>query len=508
MSWTSGRGNQLFPLLLISLCSGTSWAAPQRSIIIRSVDRESETHLKIRASALENDSTGVFPISTLDKNSFTLLLEKEKFSGSTLGLTTFDSARRWNNRAIVWAYDANGVKTMKGLNKELRALTAQEFIGFNADFLSILGVAQSRTFERVVLDQANQDNVLALQRQLLSDPTNIKPESVFKESAVCVAAQKFNKWTSSGLKNSDQKMLILIGGAAPISEQQRTAHDKCIDQLLKMRVIIHQIVFAKPETFQKRQWTIQPEVQAQGATYRVVDLQGASRALQATRNILDKEYVMSAQLPQHALSNTQTSELSLTLSGNYHGIEFISSTQTLRIQPLPTLSSTSEKVTLGNPSTNHPPRLSVVGNTHGLAVNAWFEWLATAVLIGLVVTIRHIRRMESGIFTVTSRAEHGDASQGPLLLVLNGKDQGREFRIRQKSVVLGRGLFCDLRLSSSQIKRKHGCLRLEGDKALIEDFSNGGIAVNGRPLRHLRVIGHGSVIQLGDLHLLFRCGES
>jgi hypothetical protein len=42
----------------------------------------------------------------------------------------------------------------------------------------------------------------------------------------------------------------------------------------------------------------------------------------------------------------------------------------------------------------------------------------------------------------------------------------------------------------------------------LQDLSEGELFVNGRPIRSVRVIGHGSVIRLGDLQLLFQCGES
>ena len=118
-----------------------------------------------------------------------------------------------------------------------------------------------------------------------------------------------------------------------------------------------------------------------------------------------------------------------------------------------------------------------------------------------------MKRLETGIFSGDEIREQGGSKQGPLLIMLNGTDKGREFLIRQNSVVFGRGLNCDLKLKGQGIKRRHGCLSFQGDKAMLEDFSNGGLAVNGRRIQHLRIIGHGSVIQLGELQILFTCGD-
>lgn len=496
-------------LLLLPICSlpqPSASAAPQRNLLMRSVGVENETHVNIRVSAFESDQNGIFPISTLDKNSFQLSLNGHRVPASSLGLVTFDASRRKNNRALVWAYDATGVRTMKGLNKELRTLSAQEFAGFSADFLSILGVASDRTIERIILDPQHQDNTLALQRRLLGDPVALTSTSVFRDSALCVAADKFERWASAGLKSSDQKSLILLGGAVPAVGEQLLRNNKCAERLMQMQVIVHQIVFARPETFTSRHWSRNTELLGQGGVFRVVDIQGAFRALQSIRNILDKEYSINAQIPAPILGDLGNPELHIALSADYHGQQFNSSQQRLRIkyqgkQVTPELTSyAAERPSL-------PPRMHFIDQRASLAINAWIEWLATSVLIGGVVTLRHMRRMQTGIDSLEEESGRLDSSHGPLLMILNGKDKGREFRIRQNKVTLGRGFNCDIRLNARHILRKHGCISFQGDKALIEDFSDGQLLVNGRPLRNFRVIGHGSVLQLGELQLLFRCGE-
>ncbi|MEY3903107.1 MAG: Phosphoserine phosphatase RsbU [Pseudomonadota bacterium] len=491
---------------ILSMIPSIASAAPQRSLLVRSVGVENETHVNIRVSAFESDQNGIFPISTLDKNSFQLSLNGHRVPPSSLGLVTFDASRRKNNRAVVWAYDATGVKTMKGLNKELRALSAQEFAGFNADFLSILGVASDRTIERIILDPQQQDNTLALQRRLLGDPVGLTSASVFRDSALCVAADKFEKWASAGLKSADQKSLILLGGAIPATGDQLMRNNKCAERLTQMQVIVHQIIFARPETFVSRHWSRQTEILAQGGVFRVVDLQGAFRALQSIRNILDKEYSINAQIPATLLEQQGNPELHVAVTADYHGQQFNAAQQRLQIHAL------NRQIITDQPAhpaqrPSPPPRMHIIDQRASLAINAWIEWLATSVLIGGVVTLRHMRRMRTGVDSLEEESGRLDSSQGPLLMILNGKDKGREFRIRQNKVTLGRGFNCDIRLNARHIRRRHGCISFQGDKALIEDFSDGQLLVNGRPLRNFRVIGHGSVLQLGELQLLFRCGE-
>ncbi|MFZ9518947.1 MAG: FHA domain-containing protein [Silvanigrellaceae bacterium] len=500
--------NRFVLFTVLAIATPTAFSAQERKLTVRSVDWESGTHLKIRASAVEVDASGKFPISTLDKNSFQILVDDQVVNNSQIGLTTFDSSRRWNNRAVVFAYDANGVKTMKGLNKGLRSLTAQEFASFSADFLSILGVAPKKVFERVLIDTDHQDNSLALQRRLLADSVLVSPDSVFTDSALCTAALKFDKWNSAGLKKSDQKTLILMGGSAATSSAEQIANESCVKRLLQMDVAIHQIVFARPETFLQRHWTQTPEALEKGTVFRVVDLQGAFRALQATRNILDKEYIVTAQVPQSTLQGNGKPESSLRLSALYHGIRFTSLPSVVRFSPEERKTSNVQKSDESTRKASPPPRFNSVDTKASLALNAWIEWLLTSIAIGFVVTLRHMKRMEAGIFSTEDFPEKTSSRQGPLLVMLNGKDRGREFIIRQHSVVFGRGYKCDLMIKGHGIKRRHGCISFQGDKALLEDFSNGGLAVNGRPLNKFRIIGHGSVIQLGDLQMLFTCGDS
>lgn len=501
----------IIPLLLIGpmvLSTATAFAVPQRQLVIRSIEQEGETHLKIRASAFEADENGTFPISTLDRHAFQIKFGGEQVIANSAGLTMFDSSRRWNNRAVVWAYDATGVRTMKGLNKELRTLTAQEFPNINADFMSILGITSQKTIERVRLDPGQQDNTLALQRRLLGEPgSNGNLVKVYPDSPICVAAKTFEQWTAAGLKNSDQKLLLLMGGASAETSVSGRSSEGCLKQLTNMNVVVHQIIFAKPETFSQRHWITQTDVLSQGAIFRVINLQGALRALQASKNLLDKEYLLRTELPTGVRADADQTPVTLQLLASYHGKTFSSLTA-------PFVLGLGEKRHPLQPATKNadlrvsPQKLNTVNSKFTLVVNAWLEWIATAFLVGGIVTFRHMRRMGAGALNSTEQEHEDSSDSAPLLLVLNGKDKGQEFRLKQNTVVFGHGFGCDLRLRGQRVQRKHGCLKFQGDKALLEDFSNGDLAVNGRPIHKLRIIGHGSVIQIGELQLLFRCGDT
>jgi hypothetical protein len=475
---------------------------------VRAIAREGENHIRVYTSAFEKDGEKKFPITTLDSNAFMLSVDGQPVQKPNFSLTTFSASRKWNTRAVVWIYDSSGVKTIKNLTRDLRTLAAQEFPQLQSDYLSIAGVAAGRNFERVLLDPQNQENITALQRQLTADKVSLKNTAITREPPICLAARKFSDWQKRGLLASDQKTLILMGGSAQLSDSEKKISSDCAAQLEKAGVVIHQVVFARPENFDGRLWLPHQGSSRLGSNHRVVDLGGASRALQTIRSSIESEYIITAQVPSDVLWRSQK----LILKATYHGSVFQSqplslpnSATTAIVSALP--SPTSRPQSTAQQQTNPAQRMFVMTDATALAFDAWLEWLATAVLIGIIVTVRHMNRINSGIIELPEGAERCESVSGPLLIVLNGRDKGREFRIRQYKTVLGKGWNCDVRLQPLKVRHKHGQIEIQGDKAVLRDLSEGDLYVNGRAVRSLRVIGHGSVIRLGDLQLLFRCGE-
>lgn len=71
--------------------------------------------------------------------------------------------------------------------------------------------------------------------------------------------------------------------------------------------------------------------------------------------------------------------------------------------------------------------------------------------------------------------------------------------------LIGRGLDCRLRIGSSLVSRHHARIRLDGDRATIEDLgSKNGTAVNARRLESPRALADGDKITIGSAVLIFR----
>jgi DNA-binding winged helix-turn-helix (wHTH) protein len=75
--------------------------------------------------------------------------------------------------------------------------------------------------------------------------------------------------------------------------------------------------------------------------------------------------------------------------------------------------------------------------------------------------------------------------------------------------LIGRGLDCRLRISSSLVSRHHARIRLQGDGATIEDLgSKNGTAVNARYLDSPRALADGDKITIGSAIVIFRAASA
>ena len=81
--------------------------------------------------------------------------------------------------------------------------------------------------------------------------------------------------------------------------------------------------------------------------------------------------------------------------------------------------------------------------------------------------------------------------------IVGGQDQGKEIPLRAASILVGRGLDCDLVLNDPSVSRKHFNLVLAGDRYKLVDLGSGnGTAVNGQRVREL-VLEEGTELKAG-----------
>jgi serine/threonine protein kinase len=94
------------------------------------------------------------------------------------------------------------------------------------------------------------------------------------------------------------------------------------------------------------------------------------------------------------------------------------------------------------------------------------------------------------------------------LQVIAGPDVGRVFTIQDSTdSLLGRGANCLYRLNDPRVSRSHAFIKLEGERATIEDNGgSGGVIVNGAPIKS-HVLKLGDVIQIGDTQVRVQMGD-
>jgi pSer/pThr/pTyr-binding forkhead associated (FHA) protein len=87
-----------------------------------------------------------------------------------------------------------------------------------------------------------------------------------------------------------------------------------------------------------------------------------------------------------------------------------------------------------------------------------------------------------------------------ILLVLQGKPQGKELPIHNSPFLIGRGPECHLRPNSDMVSRRHCALIVHGEEACIRDLgSTNGTIVDGERLTEEFTLTDGDIFQVGPL---------
>jgi signal transduction histidine kinase/pSer/pThr/pTyr-binding forkhead associated (FHA) protein len=91
----------------------------------------------------------------------------------------------------------------------------------------------------------------------------------------------------------------------------------------------------------------------------------------------------------------------------------------------------------------------------------------------------------------------------PSLFVIQGRDQGRRFRLEEPAVTLGRDSTHAVQLHDTEVSRDHAELFRRGENYLVRDLgSSNGTFVNGQPVRECELTS-GDQLQLGRTLLLY-----
>lgn len=90
------------------------------------------------------------------------------------------------------------------------------------------------------------------------------------------------------------------------------------------------------------------------------------------------------------------------------------------------------------------------------------------------------------------------------LVVVDGPDKWRDFRITKRKMTIGRARDCDIVIDDVRISAKHASLRLQEDGLYITDLdSSNGTFVNGQEAMKTRLTDN-DLVTVGDVSLKFK----
>jgi pSer/pThr/pTyr-binding forkhead associated (FHA) protein len=86
------------------------------------------------------------------------------------------------------------------------------------------------------------------------------------------------------------------------------------------------------------------------------------------------------------------------------------------------------------------------------------------------------------------------------LVVIGGKNQGREIPVTEAEFLIGRGEGCQLRPASDRVSRKHCAIRLQEGRVTVVDFkSTNHTFINGEQVTSERELKNGDKLKVGVL---------
>src|SRR5262245_18029453 len=91
------------------------------------------------------------------------------------------------------------------------------------------------------------------------------------------------------------------------------------------------------------------------------------------------------------------------------------------------------------------------------------------------------------------------------LVIEQGSDTSKVFKLKSAETIIGRQNDCDLRIPSSAVSRKHCSLSFRDDVLTVEDLeSANGTKVNGEAIEGSRVLRPGDRLEVGPVTFLVK----
>ena len=497
--------------------------AAEKRIVVRSVEPTDDFKLVIYSRVFETENEVSFPVTTVDREAFTLDLGRTvKAQLKPESLATFGGASQSRTRRLVIALPFATNIQVSALH-DFQQTIAENLPLTRSEFFSLISVTSQGQVELAGTTPGESDNVRALQKKLLDAKPAGNVTGV--HDLVCAGSKQFNDWSRYGAKTGEQKALIVLANPSETSRDHVQRLESCLGDLASAKVAVYLLradripglPVAADGPFTR------PELMSGGFVQKVSSRVDLFPALLNVLGNLNEEYVATFDLfpligtwdGRSAIADGDLSFFNLGVS--YHG-QTVSSG--LLSVPLPRLwreniaqfnksRGTTEKVIKGIWDLN-PTEKAVAG---GLAVIL----VAALVFVGRYswiefrLWLRTVRCRTCGLRVKRSFSNcpyRSDALVG-WLSVLSGPSVGMVLPVKQGRNLIGTSEACGIHLKGARkVRRRHAEITVDNGKAQLKLLpSTMGRrqqdSVNGFALSGPRLVCHGDVLKIGSLFLRF-----
>ncbi len=497
--------------------------AAEKKIIVRSVEPTDDFKLVIYSRVIELENNASFPVTTVDREAFTLELGRStKIQIKPESLTMFGSAVQPRTRRLVIALPfASNVQqsVLQGFQQTI----AENLPLTRSEFFSLLSATSVGVREIAGATPEQADNVRAVQRKLLDAEPNGTVTGIHE--AVCAAAGKFKDWSRYASKPGEQKALILLGNPSEASRERIRRLETCLAELAASEVAVYLLRadnipsagVSAEASFEK------PEMMSGGFVQKVISRVDLFPALLNVLANLNEEYVATFNLfpligtwdGRNAIAQDGFSFFSLGIT--YHGQRVSSGVLSV---PLPQV--WQENIAQFNKA--RPPGEQLVLTIKGLnpterAVAGVLAFVLFSAMIfvlrylwiSLRLILRTVRCNTCGLRVKRSftNCPYRDDGLVGWLSVLSGPGIGMVLPVKQGRNLIGTSGVCGIHLpGAANVRRKHAEMTVENGKVQFKVLTSAVTRrvydrVNGFTISEARLICHGDVLKIGNLHLRF-----
>ena len=488
--------------------------AVTRAIEILDVEHLEDHRLRIIFNAQEHDGLLRFPISTIDR-----AMVKVDFTNTSTApegvqsLLLHGAGGDALRRALYISVSLHRKLKAKEV-EELRLQTGELVKGIPAEYLTVAAISQDSARVIANVSPENGDNTNRILQQLQS----LEPEGEGPSLAdtLCVAAERFHAWNLAPFKKSDQKILIIISSPGDGPSTERYRGQNCWRSLLDQGVRVFDIAFGQP--YGKSNFDLSTVAQESGGyVHRIVGLVEMNAAVKNIMALLKNEYVVDVNAPDIALED-QPLELKIRIS--YHDEIFESPNYNVGFV-IPSLSAVfapraltpEEKMAEEKKSAakTFSERLTLFGWI--VALVAFMGWVARVAYRSAVARSKTVACNSCGnrVQKDHSNCPFRSVDSVARLVVVGGIYAGQTISIARGETMLARypsgGAAAKIR-GRGISWWSHGKIQLDGYKALYTPKKLGRDRINGWPVNEPRLLGVGSILQLGNQTVRFEVKKS